>query len=320
LKRLQSDLILLLVALIWGTAFVFQRTAASDIGPFAFNAARCLLASLLLLPSALRARSAGQAISRPPYGWAAATGGVLFVGASLQQIGLRFTTAGNAAFLTSLYVVLVPLLLLGVYLGRNSRVLSSLHVTIDPSELPNWLTGAAVVVAAAGVYLLSGAGADQLGRQPLGDSLELAGAVFWAMHVILVGRVIRKMDLSLLMVSQFLVCGLLNLAGVVLFEGIHIQAIQQAAGAILYTGVISLGVAFTLQAVGQRHAPPSDAALILSMESVFAAISGYFLLGEQLQPLQAIGCGLIFGGILLAQSNRAPWLAPRSKIRKKAVD
>ena len=314
MKRLQSDLLLFLVALIWGTAFAFQRSAAGTTSPLAFNGARFLLAGLLLLPLALRSRSRDTqpAAARPPYLWAGVTGVVLFIASLLQQVGIRYTTAGNACFLTSLYVVLIPMILLGLHLGRNWSPLRALHVAINPDELPNLLTWLAVLLAAVGVYLLSGAGGTFLPGQALGDGLEVVGAIFWALHVILVGKVVRRMDVGLFMAGQFLVSGLLNLVATVSFESFSPVSLLPAAGAILYTGVLSIGIGFTLQAAAQRHAPPADTALILSMESVFAAVSGWILLGERIDLLQILGCGLILGGILLAQFNRSPRPAPEA--------
>jgi drug/metabolite transporter (DMT)-like permease len=216
-------------------------------------------------------------------------------------------------------VVLVPILLLSFHYGERWRAFQTLRITANPADLPTVVTWCAVALAGVGVFLLSGASVASQGLasggapQVVGDGLELAGAIFWALHVILVGRLTRRLPVMPFMIGQFLVSGALNLGFGLALESWSTSGVLQAGWAILYSGALSIGVGFTLQAVGQRHAPPSDAALILSMEAVFAALAGYVFLGELLDPRQALGCGLIFGAILLAQFNRLPWLAERSQ-------
>jgi drug/metabolite transporter (DMT)-like permease len=280
--RLKSDLILMLVALIWGVAFVAQRVAAQFLGGFLFNGARFLLAVLILLPL-IRFRWSVVPAMRP---WVALAGALLFGASWLQQTGLQFTTAGNAGFITGTYVVLVPLMMWGVWRQRIPR-----------------LVWAAAALALVGIALLSMSGEFRLAP---GDGLELAGSLFWALHVILVGWIVQRVEVLQFAIGQYAVAGALSL---VVGLGFESQTLSGLAGAgwanvgwaIAYTGVLSTAVGYTLQAVGQRHSPPSDAALILSLEAVFAALSGYALLHEALSPRQMLGCGLIFGAIVLSQ-------------------
>jgi drug/metabolite transporter (DMT)-like permease len=311
MTRLRSDLILLLVALVWGSTFAAQRAASAWIGPLTFNAMRFFLGALLIL---LINRFAPGGKEPPAWPrrkaafWVGLTGTLLFAASALQQIGLHYTTAGNAGFLTSLYVVLVPLVLLVFSKGEEWQALRALRITVPEADLPTLVTWIAVAISVVGVFLLSGAsGTPAAGdMQSFGDGLEIIGALFWALHVILVGRLVQRMPVMPFMIGQFLVCGALNLAAGLAFEGWSSAAVFQARWAILYSGILSIGVGFTLQGVGQRHAPPTDAALILSMEAVFAALAGFAYLGEMLDARQALGCGLILAAILLAQIKRLP--------------
>ncbi len=280
IKRLRSDLILLLVALIWGTAFVAQRLGAVQSGIFVFNGLRFLLSALVLLPF-IRFR---VKVTRQVLPLVLLTGLVLFSASAVQQAGLQFTTAGNAGFLTTLYVVLVPILLLVFWRQKIS-----------------WLAWAAALLAVAGGWMLSTGGTFHVAP---GDLFELAGSLLWAFHVILIGKMAQRMEPLQLAFGQSFVAGILSLIGGLFFET---HTLAQIAGSwlpLLYLGIISTAVAFTLQIVGQRHSPATDAAIIMSMEAVFAAISGYLLLGELLQTVQVIGCAMIFVAILLAQVRK----------------
>jgi drug/metabolite transporter (DMT)-like permease len=207
---------------------------------------------------------------------------LLLTGAStLQQAGLEFTTAGKAGFITSLYVVLVPLLLALLWRQR-----------------PHWTAWAASLVATTGLYLLSVRGRWVLAP---GDGLELAGAVLWALHVILIGRVAGQMDGFRLALVQYLVCGALNTTLGLAFELGTLTGLSVAWWTVVYGGVLSVGLGYTLQVIGQRVAPATDAAVILSMESVFAVFFGWLLLGETLSAGQVVGCVLMFASVLLAQ-------------------
>ena len=296
-RRLQADLMLLSVSVIWGSAFVAQRIAAVQSGVFWFNGLRFLLGALVLLPFYIFRRKQSTAIHLAPSrvipGMLLA-GAFLWAGAALQQAGLQYTTAGNAGFITGLYVVLIPVFL-AVFWRRPARP------TI-------WI---AAGMAAIGLYLLSTGG--QLAKLNPGDLLELAGAVMWALHVILIGTLVQRMDVLQLVIGQYLVCAALSLLTGLIVEMDSLPGIAESWGAILYTGILSVGVGYTLQATGQRVAPPADAAIILSTEAVFAALFGWLILDEILAPVQLLGCAVIFTGMLLAQADafrvmRAPSL------------
>lgn len=277
-ERLRADLLLFLVAVIWGGAFVPLRLAGLAGSVLVFNGLRFLLAVLVLLPFAWRKIR----LTRSFLAWTLAAGAVLFIGSALQQQGLRYTTAGNAGFMTSLYVVLVPFLL---WAGWRER--------------PSWLALAAVALAVGGAFLLSTGGESF--RLQLGDAYELAGTLFWALHVVLLGKFAARFDALAFAVGQFAVCGLLNLAFGLPFEGFSLPLALQVSGAIVFTAIFSIAFGYTGQVWAQRHTPPTDAALLMSLEAVFAVLFGWLLLAEQLSILQGLGCALIFSAVLLAQ-------------------
>ncbi len=279
--RLQSDLLLLTTAAIWGTAFVACRVAMESLGPFLFNGLRFAVGALALLPW-LRRRL--RSITRRELWGGALAGAMIFSASGLQQTGMQVTTAGKAGFITSLYIILVPLLM-----------------TVVWRRPPRWPAWVAALLAAAGLFLLSGAG--RLALAP-GDGLVLAGMVFWALHVIVIGRFAGQSDPLRLALVQYLVCSLLSLLVAGGWERSTLGGLSEGWWTVLYTGVFSIGLGYTLQVVGQRRAPPSDAALILSTESVFAAFFGWLLLGETLGALQVAGCGLILTGVVLAQIGK----------------
>ncbi len=275
--RLKADLTLLVVAVLWGSAFAAQRLAANLGSVYFFNAARFLLAALILLPLGRRTRlGPGQWL------WMSAAGTVLFLASALQQAGLLTTSAANAGFLTSLYVVLVPLV---VFVGWRQK--------------PPRLALFAVAVAAAGAFLLSTAG--QFSVKP-GDALELAGAGFWALHVVLLGKFASTYDAISFSIGQLMIGSGLNWFAGAVAEPLPWPLPMPLLVSILYTAVISLALGYTLQIWGQKHTPPTDAAIILSLESVFAAGAGALVLGESLSPIQIAGCALIILAAILAQS------------------
>ena len=283
-ERLRADLLLLLVALIWGSAFVAQRVAAQTIGVYYFNGVRFIVAALFLLLLAGSRLAAWFRSTDKNLGGIFIAGMLLFGGTTLQQWGLRYTTAGNAGFITGLYVVFIPLILA---IGWRSKV--------------GRITWVAVGCSAVGLFLLSTVG--KLVVNP-GDALELAGAVLWAGHVILIGRLVRHMDVLPLAIGQYLVTGILSLGVSLAIEQGANRLMGELWWTVVYTGVLSVGVGYTLQAIGQRVAPPTDAAIILSSEAVFAALSGWIILNEILSDRQLAGCALIFAGIVFAQLNR----------------
>ena len=296
-ERLWADLSLLLVAAIWGSAFVAQRLGMQQVGPFAFNAVRFAVGGLVLLPIHLMRSLAndGSLFSPQDQGAGELRGGallgvLLFAGASLQQIGLIHTTAGKGGFITGLYIVIVPLLLALVW---RERVPWS-----------SWLGAGMAVV---GLLLLSqpGFGRVQAGSQRMqlapGDGWVLGSALMWALHVIAIGQVAPKQDPLRLAIIQYAVCAALSLPMALVLEPGAWAGVFLAAPAILYTGVFSTGLAYTGQVIAQRHTTPTHAAIILSMEAVFAALAGGLFLKETLTAQQIVGCGLMLAGMMLAQ-------------------
>ena len=286
MKRLQADLILLSVSLIWGSAFVVQRIVAGNNSVFLFNGLRFFLAGLLLLPIVwLKSKNNRFTVSlrRQEIIGVGLAGLLLTCGAALQQGGLRYTTAGNAGFITGLYVVLIPIIQ-AIFLKRSPPIFI-------------WI---AALLSASGLFLLSTGGDLSIN---IGDLLELAGACFWALHVIWIGYMVRSVDGFQLAMGQYLVCGATSILLGLLIEPNQAKNITTAAWAIIYTGIISVGLGYTLQIFGQKVAPPADAAIILSLEAVFAALFGWIFLSEGLTVLQLVGCGIMLSGMLLAQAS-----------------
>lgn len=275
--RLKADLLLLLATVFWGTAFVAMRVAAGHGTIFLMNGFRFSLGALFLIPfSKLRG-----AFDRTNIGYVILAGAALFLGVSFQQAGLVTTTAGNGGFITSLYVIFVPIILWLIW-----------------HERPSTRLGVAVLMALVGGYLLSTGGVFKLN---LGDALIFIGALFWAIHVVVVGRGQGHIEPMPFAFGQFLVCGILNLLPGAFVEHPNVSDILFVAPAIIYTAIFSVAIGFTMQIHAQKHTPPTDAALILSMEAVFAAFFGWLILHELLLPIQMIGCGLILLAAILVQ-------------------
>ena len=270
--------LLLLTALIWGFGFVAQRLGMEHIGPFAFNGIRFILGGLCLLPLCRRAAPGKHAIGPLKAGLYA--GILLFIAAAAQQIGLVYTTAGKAGFITGMYVVFVPCI--GLIMGRRYA----------------WPVWAGAALAAIGLYLLSVQGPLRL---DLGDAWVLVGAVFWALHVIALSCLAPRSDPVRLAMVQFYVCGLCSLVLALLFEPISFEAVRAAFWAIVYGGVISVGAGYTLQVVAQGRAKPTHAAILLSTEAPFAALGGWLILGETLTSRMLTGCILMFAAMLIIQ-------------------
>lgn len=280
--RLKADITLFLISIIWGSAFVAQRVAGQVGSVYIFNGLRYLLAALVVLPFAWRVfKGTKSSMSREQYKWMAVAGFFLFLGSALQQAGMQYTTAGNAGFITSLYVVLIPILLFFFW-----------------GERPHWIFVVAVVLAMVGAFLLSTGG--KFDEVRFGDLLELIGALFWAFHVIILGKYARNFESMSFSVGQLVVCGLLNLSVGAVVESMPVFDTNMLF-AIGYTAFLSLGLCYTLQIWAQKHTPPADAALILGLESVFAVLAGWLLLGETLVVIQIFGCVLIFAAVILSQ-------------------
>jgi drug/metabolite transporter (DMT)-like permease len=279
MKRIQADFILILVALIWGFAFPAQRFAAPIVGIWWFNGMRFLLAAITLLPLLIK-RKRTSAIKNS--GMVILTSLVLASASGLQQAGLQFTSAANAGFITTLYVVLVPILGL-VFFRQKTRPIA-------------WV---AALLAAIGAMLLSlGGNGIHFMR---GDILEFLGAVLWGFYFILIDRVVKKVDVVVLAVIQYFIVGVIQIPIGLLVEPFSLSLLHEVWWALAYTGIVSVAIGYTLQATAQRSAPPVDVAIILSLESVFAALGGYFLLGEILGPLQIVGSVIIFVSVIMVQ-------------------
>jgi drug/metabolite transporter (DMT)-like permease len=275
--KLKADLLLLLAAAIWGFAFVAQRAGMAHLGPFTFNALRFGLGAVVLLPFLLGARRRGYRAALPG---GAQAGLALFLGASLQQWGLVHTSAGKAGFITGLYVIIVPVL--GIAEGRRT----------------GWGTWLGAACALLGLFLLS-VRSDL--RMDYSELLLTGGALLWAIHVLVIARWTPRHDALVLAGQQFAVVALLSAAAALVRERGDAMDLAGAALPVLYAGLLSTAVAFTLQVVAQREAPPAHAAVLLSLEAVFAALGGWWLLGETLTPRGLAGCALMFAGMLASQ-------------------
>lgn len=282
---MQANLMLLVTAAIWGFAFVAQRVAMDHMGPFSFNAVRFLLGAVSLLPLIWffsRKKNIATTTATKTSIWLAGgvAGAILFIAAALQQVGLLYTTAAKAGFITGLYMILVP------FLGLFLR-----HVT----GLNAWL---GAVLALVGLYMLSINADFSMSR---GDFLMFVGAIFWACHILWIDFIGRRVDALQLSAVQFLACGLLSSVMAFWQEIPTLASVLLAWPAVLFASFISVGLAYTLQVVAQKKAKPAHAAIIMSMEAVFAAVGGVVFLDESLPMRGWIGCGLMMTGMLLSQ-------------------
>lgn len=292
-KQLRGGAMLMLTALIWGTAFVAQSVGMDYLGPCAFTATRNFIGCVALLPVialASRLRSGAQPEEAAPapgkkalFGWGAACGLLLGGATLLQQAGMQTASAGKAGFLTALYIVIVPVL--GIFLGRRPG-------------LKVWM---GVVLALVGAYLLSVKGGAGIAS---GDLLVIASAVVFSLHILVIDSVPAGVDGVRLSCVQFLVAGAFALVLALFLESFTWRDILSAWVPLLYTGVVSSGVGYTLQILGQRTVNPTVACLILSLESVFAALAGWAILGQALSLRELFGCALVFVAVILAQLPR----------------
>lgn len=283
--RLRGSLALFAAALIWGTTFVAQSVGMEEIGPFTYGAARYVVAVpvvfllwLLFTPKRRAAKAAGT--YRSGFKAGAIVGVILLGGTTLQQVGMQYTTVGKTAFITCLYLVFVPLA--EVFFGSRIRPL-------------HW---GGAFLALLGLYCLAMRDGFSLSS---GDAIMVASSFLWTMHILCVGRFAAFVDVVELSFAQILVCACLSIALAVLFEKPTAAGIEGAMAAILYAGIMSAGVAFTLQIIGQQYAEPALAAVIMSLESVFGAVSGAIFLGESMSAAEVSGCALMLMGMLLAQ-------------------
>lgn len=300
-KTIRADFLMVLTAAIWGFAFVAQRVGMDYVGPFTFNGIRFGLGALSLTPFLLLKKKASalpsdadsvdsldsddEVLVKKPsllvYG--VASGLVLYIAAALQQVGLVTTTAGNAGFITGLYVIIVPVM------------------SLIFSEKPGIGVWIGAVLAVLGLYFIS----DLSGAGPVpGDFLVLGCAFFFALHVIIIDRIAKVLPTIPFSIMQFGVCSVLSMATALIIEQISMESIRLAAVPILYGGLGSVGIAYTLQVIAQKNAPPAHAAIILSLESLFAFIGGWMILHEPATLTKLTGGGLMLAGMLSAQAGR----------------
>lgn len=305
MTRFRADLLLLLCAVIWGTAFVFQKAAMAHMGPMAFIMARAAVAALVLAPVAVwELRRGGRVPVSEPGAWTSLgaqgtlAGGLFFLGAALQQIGIVSTSVTNAGFFTSLYVVIVPIAAWAIT-GRA------------PSRLV-WI---AVAASIAGAWALGGGTLTALSG---GDGLVIASALFWALHVLSLGLSAARALPITFTALQFAVVASLGLAGALATGELGAADLAGAAGAIAFVGVLSSAVTFTALTVAMRHAAPAEAAVIVSSETVFAALAGYLWLDERLDALGGLGALLIITATLAVALGGRPPASRRPAVRPVA--
>ena len=284
-KRFHGSLALLIATVIWGSAFIAQSVGMDHIGPMTFQAVRCTLGAVFLVPVVFLFDKEKKQFLRnwmDPRLWKAGIvcGAALFVAAGLQQVGLVYTTAGKAGFITAMYIVLVPIL--GIFLGKKPSVTC-------------WIS---VGLAVAGLYLLSCMGDTGIN---IGDIMMLGGALGFAVQITLIDRMAPELDGLRLNAIQALVCGLISAAFMFLTEKPDVQNILTYWLPIGYAGILSMGVAYSLQIVGQKHLEPTPASLIMSLESVYAVLFGWLLLNETMTGWEITGCVLVFAAVILSQ-------------------
>lgn len=279
---------LILTAFIWGTAFVAQSVGMDYLGPFTFNGVRSLIGGVALIPCIWilqKLNDKSDPVTEERNRKDLLIGGIscgvlLFAASSLQQVGIQYTTAGKAGFITAFYIVFVPVL--GIFLGKKI----------------GWKVWTAVILALAGLYFLCITEKFTIGK---GDIFLFACALVFSLHILVIDYFSPKVEGVKMSCIQFLVCGIISLPFMFLLETPRMGAIVDAAWPLLYAGVLSCGVAYTLQIIGQKNVNPAIASLILSLESCFSVLAGWVILGEKLSVRESIGCILMFAAIILAQ-------------------
>ena len=295
--RRKNACMLFLTAFIWGTAFVAQSVGMDYLGPFGFNGIRSLIGGVALLPciyilEKINKRTAGEEGStKTLIAGGLCCGLALFAASSMQQIGIQYTTAGKAGFVTAFYIVLVPVL--GMFLGKK----------------PGWKVWLAVAMALAGLYFLCITESFSVGR---GDIYVFIGSLLFAVHILIIDYFAPRTDGVKMSCIQFFVAGILSMFPMAAFETTTVEGALRSWGPLLYAGVLSCGVAYTLQIIGQKNMNPTVASLILSLESCISVLAGWVILGERLSVREGLGCVLMFAAIILAQlpekmgKNRQP--------------
>lgn len=295
INLLKNDFLLLLTAIIWGFAFTAQRAGMEFVGPFTFNGVRFLIGAISILPLILLKN--GDNIQKRNEGrqkdynnqnrkqlimFGAAGGILLYLGASLQQIGLVYTSAGKAGFITGMYVIIVPIL--GIFFQHKA----------------GWRRWAGALLSVTGLYFLSVKGSVKINT---GDIFVLLSAFFWASHVIAISHFSPKVNALKLAFIQYFFCGILSLGSAFIFEDVQKSTILLAWIPILYGSIFSVGIAYTIQVYAQKKVHPAHAAIILSLEGVFAVLGGWLILGESMGVKGMIGCVLMLSGMFMSQSS-----------------
>lgn len=295
--RRKNACMLFLTAFIWGTAFVAQSVGMDYLGPFGFNGIRSLIGGVALLPciyilGKINKRTAGEEGStKTLIAGGLCCGLALFAASSMQQIGIQYTTAGKAGFVTAFYIVLVPVL--GMFLGKKT----------------GWKVWLAVAMALVGLYFLCITESFSVGR---GDIYVFIGSLLFAVHILIIDYFAPRTDGVKMSCIQFFVAGILSMFPMAAFETTTVEGALRSWGPLLYAGVLSCGVAYTLQIIGQKNMNPTVASLILSLESCISVLAGWVILGERLSVREGLGCVLMFAAIILAQlpektgKNRQP--------------
>lgn len=283
--RRKNAFMLFLTAFIWGTAFVAQSVGMDYLGPFGFNGIRSLIGGVALLPCIYILGKINKNSNEKGDVKTLAAGGIccglaLFAASSMQQIGIQYTTAGKAGFITAFYIVLVPVF--GIFLGKKT----------------GWKIWLAVALALAGLYFLCITESFSVGR---GDIYVFIGALLFTVHILVIDYFAPRTDGVKMSCIQFFVAGILSMFPMAAFETTTVEGIMRSWGPLLYAGVLSCGVAYTLQIIGQKNMNPTVASLILSLESCISVLAGWVILGEQLSVREGVGCILMFAAIVLAQ-------------------
>lgn len=282
----KNALMLLLTSFIWGTAFVAQSVGMDHLGPFTFNGIRNLIGAVALIPCILfLSKVNGQTKTVDGTKKDLVMGGIacgicLFVASSLQQIGIQYTTTGKAGFITACYIIIVPLF--GIFLRKKI----------------GWKIWTAVALAVTGLYFLCLTESFTIG---IGDGYIFLCAIVYAVHILVIDYFSPRADGVKMSCIQFLVCGVISLPFMFALEIPRWGDVIEGLGALLYTGVLSSGVAYTLQILGQKNVNPAIASLLLSLESCFSVLAGWAVLGEKLSMRETVGCFLMFSAIILAQ-------------------
>ena len=286
-QKLKGNLLLLLTAVVWGASFIAQSKGVEEISPVAFNGIRSTLGGVVLLPVIwfldFKKKKSGKKVQKidKTLIWGGIACGILLCSATtLQTAGMIYTSPGKSGFITALYMVLIPII--NLFFGKKPRPILIVSV----------------LIAVAGLYLMCIDSSLSINK---GDIMTFGCAFIFAGHILVIDRVSPKVDGVKLACMQFFVCGIINLIWMFFETPPSVQAVMNCTGALAYSGIMSCGVAYTLQIVGQKYAEPSIASISMSLESVFAALGGWIISGNVLSGREFFGCTLVFAAIIVAQ-------------------